>query len=279
MNGTKMDVNPAQNQPGMQKTPRMIWSESIMQLNSLLIPSKEIVVVVDESAGIDEIFGSLALGRGLNKIGRRTHCMSPKPIAVQDLLAKTQNQDLIKNIPNDNQFLQTLQQKQLTITLDYTQGNYAQVKTEKTGEGLAVKILPQEGSEAIEPVNYNVEEMDNRPDLAIFVGVENPYNLGELYSANSEFFSTVPQVNIDNKPTNTKHGRVNLLDQTAGSICEMITLMMYDLKFGFDMESANLLLEGMREKTGNFSQQFFSANMLEATSICFRTIEAAIKRQ
>ena len=85
-----------------------------------------------------------------------------------------------------------------------------------------------------------------------------------------DFFNKATIINVDYHANNSNFGKANLIDPKSTSVCEMVTLMLYDLKFVLDDEIGQMLYSGLKTKTSNFAENYFSANMLEATSICLR---------
>jgi len=245
------------------------WSELLQQINLLLTPAKEVVVVVKSNADFDVVAGGLALAQALRKIGRRATVICPTDI---------------KGFKEFNEFkgageiLTDLPQKQLVVTVNYQDGSFDRLEPQKTGKSLQLNLLPKAGQPIIEPINVDIKEYESRPEAVMLIGVENLAHLQDFYQKNQTFFNQVPLINIDYHPQNARYGKVNLIDPKASSISEMIALMLYDLRVPMDEQIADNLYQGLASKTQNFAKDFHSANLLEAASICLRYKRAVQQR-
>lgn len=239
------------------------WSDLLRQINALLTPAKEVVVVVRPNPNLDAVASALALTQALRKIGRRATVVCP---------AKIKGMDQLKGI---DEISTDLPKRQLTITVNYQQGSFDRAEPQKTDKGLQLNLIPKESQSAIEPLNVDYKEYESKPDTVILIEIENLAHLQDFYNQNRDFFDQTPTINIDYHPNNARYGKVNLIDPKASSISEMVTLMLYDLRVAMDEVIANNLYKGLSSKTQNFAKDFHSANLLEAASICLRYKRAA----
>lgn len=241
--------------------PKPTWQETLQQVTTLLTPAKETLVLIRPNPDADNLAGGLALNMALKKIGRKSNLVCSAPITPES----------VSQIQFDaNQVLNFLPKNQLTLTIDYKNGSFSQGKINPSTEGFGLTLLPEPGQPPIEPLRIDSAIYISAPQAVFTVGVENLPQLGSFYQENSDFFNKTTLINVDYHSNNTNYGKANLIDPKSTSVCEMITLMLYDLKFVLDEEIANMLYSGLKTKTGNFAENYFSANMLEATSICLR---------
>ncbi|PIR07928.1 hypothetical protein COV53_05720 [Candidatus Gottesmanbacteria bacterium CG11_big_fil_rev_8_21_14_0_20_37_11] len=253
------------------KTAKTSWQESVQQVNTLLVPVKEAVVIFRQNPEYDIVAGALALMLSLKKIGRRCQVVSPTPIDPQKIIPPQEQKDIPETfMSNLGQIANFLPKKQLVMTIDFTEGTFSQGDMEKSANGLILTLAPEENQAPIEPLNINSQIIESKPDVIFTIGMENLFNLGDFYRNNQSFFTNTSIINIDNHTNNMNYGKANLIDAKASSVCEMITLMLYDLRFTLDEEISKILYSGMKIKTNNFTPRQFSANMLEAASISLR---------
>jgi len=250
--------------------PKNAWQAAIQQVNQLLIPVREAVIILSPQADFDAVASGLALFTSLKKIGRISHIVSPEKLNTEKIFAQANIKPQAREMIPVDQIVSFLPQKQLRLIIDYAQGSYSHGDIKEEGDSLTLKLLSEKGQPPIKPLNMATQIVESKPDVIFVMGVENIYNMGDFYSSNSDFFGNTPMINIDNHSSNTKFGKVNLLDDKASSLSEMVTLMLYDLRFVLDEDTAKILYEGIKQKTNNFSRDRFSANMLEATSIAMR---------
>lgn len=253
-----------------QTSMRPTWQQSLQQINALLTPAKEVVVVMRPTPTFDTLAASLSLSSALKKIGRRSNVICPQKIDTEKLIATVKQKDRPKHMPGIDQILDFLPQKQLNLVIDYINGSFSTGDMEKSDKGLVLTLAPEEGQKPIEPLNIDSHIYESQIDVAFTIGIENLSHLQDFYQQHLDFFNRIPIVNIDYHKQNSNYGRANLIDSKASSLSEVTTLMLYDLRFIFDQDIAKMLYAGIKSKTDNFSQEFYSANMLEATSICLR---------
>lgn len=247
------------------------WQESVQQINTLLIPSKEILILLRPSPDYDQLVSSIALSLAFKKTGRRCQIVSPTPIEPEKLFASLDQKDIPNAlIANHDQVLNFLPKKQLVVTIDYLNGTFSAGNMEKSSNGLVMTLAPEENQSPIEPLNVNTQLVDSHPDVLVALGMENLFVAGQFQKDNQDFLGRVPILNIDNHHNNMYYGKTNLIDHKATSLSEMVTLMLYDLRFVLDEDVSKLLYSGLKYKTENFTSKYFSANMLEATSITLR---------
>lgn len=234
------------------------WTASIQQINLILSTSREIVVMTRPNPDLDIIGAAVSLSTSLKKIGRRCNVVCPTPLAEET--------SQIKGI---DQVLSSLPKKQLTVVVNYSEGSFSEGRIQKNDKALVLELVPTENQKPIVPINIESDNYDSKPDSVILLGVSSLSDIEESIKG-TDLLSKIPVVNIDNSESNTNFGRVNLVDKKATSISEMVTLMIYDLRVGLDGDTAGNLYQGMASKTGNFTEKNFSANLLEAASICLR---------
>lgn len=247
------------------------WQESIQQINTLLVPCKEILIIVRPHPDYDSIASSISLCLAFKKTGRRCQIVSHTAIESEKVLSSLEQKDIPGAFTaNLDQIIGYLPKKQLLMTVDYINGSFSAGNMEKTPAGLVFTLSPEENQPPIEPLNVNTQIIESQPDVVVTIGMENLFVAEQFYRENQDFFNKTTIINIDNHANNMYFGKANLVDQKASSLAEMITLMLYDLRFVLDEDVSKLLHSGIRAKTENFSPKHFSANMLEATSISMR---------
>jgi nanoRNase/pAp phosphatase (c-di-AMP/oligoRNAs hydrolase) len=241
---------------------RPTWAESLQLATTLLTPAKEVLIVIRPSPSFDLVCASIALSAAFKKIGRRSNIVCPTKIPPETITTP---------LPLDgNQILDFMPKKQLTVTVDYQEGSFSQGKIQQGAEGVVLTLMPKAGEQALVPKKMESVIYESQPDVAVMLEVENLAHLTDIYLNNKDFFTKIPIINIDYHATNTVGGKVNFIDTKATSMSEVTTLFLYDLRFILDKDIAETLYKGIKSKTENFTEGRFTANMLEATSICLR---------
>lgn len=87
-------------------------------------------------------------------------------------------------------------------------------------------------------------------DLLVLVDCADQQRVGPLYRAHPEWFDgSRPIVNIDHHITNTRFGRVNLIDPTATATCEVLARLFLELDVPITAAIATCLLAGIEGDT------------------------------
>lgn len=265
-----MDANNSSPTNERSKAGRPSWQETLTAINNLLIPVQEAVIIIRNNPSYDTLVSALSLSFGLKKIGRKVHVISPTPLNLEIIAKEAPNKNDLESLPGLDQITSSLPKKQLRIVMDYNTGSFGKAAMKKESSGLLLNLAPDVNSQPIEPLNIAIQDLETKPNIIFTIEVENIFHLGDFYTQNESFFKKVPIVNVDYHSNNSYFGTANLIDGKASSMSEMIALMLYDLRFVLDAEMAKTLYSGIKSKTQNFSPTMFSANMLEATSICLR---------
>lgn len=227
------------------------WSEALQQINALLTPAKEVAIILRPNPSADTLAAGFALEAALKKLGRRTVIICPDKIEQEGVLT-----DFPKKL--------------LSVNLYYQAGGFENLEIQKTAAGLGLLFRPKPGEPLFEPQTVIYKEYALSPEICFLIEVENLVHLGEFYQKNQAFFGQVPLVNLDYHQSNSRFGKINLIDTKAVGVSEIVTLMLYDLRAPLDAEIAKGLYQGLANRTQNFSQNYFSANLLESASILLR---------
>ncbi len=169
-----------------------------------------------------------------------------------------------------DQVIDFMPQNQLSLIIEYANGSYSGGDIQKSDKGLELILMPEAGQPAIEPLKMDTRMYKSQPEAIFYLEIENPAILQQFYLSNQTLLKKLPTINIDYHQNNVNYAKSNILDPKASSICELVTLILYDLRFVFDEEIATKLYAGLMYKTKNFSKDYYSVNMLEALSICYR---------
>jgi len=188
---------------------------SVEDLKKLIKKSKEILIVSPENS-IDEKVSAFALFYLLEEMGKNATLFSqkedprkisflPKPIRKIDSLAGSRDFQVIFNTKHNK---------------------IIDVKTEKKSKEYVIHVTPEKG--AINPRDFSFVPAKFKFDLIIVLGAPTLENLKSLYFENTDLFFEVPKINIDYNPRNENYGQVNIVEDTASSIGEILTEIILD---------------------------------------------------
>lgn len=253
------------------QTPKTPWQQWLAEATTLLGKSKEVAVIIRANPSLDTIAAGLALTLALEKTGRKAWIVSPEPINEQLISSKSVSTDAI-TVTDLDQILPFLPNKQLTLTIHYTDGSYVGGELQKSPAGLGFLLKAEPNSAPIEPQKIQTVLTQSVVDAIITLEVDNLASLGQFYLTHQEVFKRGPVINLDYHANNAKYGTVNILDTKATSISEIVALFLWDLRIALDESIAQKLKAGIMSKTDNANPSYHTANMLEALTVCHRYI-------
>lgn len=220
------------------------------QTIELIKQAKTILVATHKNPDGDAIGSLLALGGALKKIGKTVSLVCPDDINTA-LRFLPELSDIKKNLAGG---------RELVISIDTAKSSYGELKLgykhDKEHQKLSIVVSPSQGTIAKE----NVEISSNLPhfDLIIVLDVADIERLGTLYDDLPQIFFETPVINIDHHPSNDYFGKVNWIDLTATSTCEILVSLLESLSAQnnnlklLTEDVATQLLTGIITDTGSF---------------------------
>lgn len=247
----------------------MKYDAQLTELKNLYPTAKNVLIVLPSGADIDRLAAGLALFLCLNATGKKVS------LACEDIMKVGQSH--LFGIDHVQKSIYGGESGNLILTLEG-------VTIAPNGTVTALQNLDwyPEGNDKLNLVFHVVPGQTFQPsrivpsysntgyDLIFVLGSATLSNLGTIYSGQTQVFSNVHIVNIDNEPSNTNFGQTNIVDTMSSSICEMIVDIIPSLGIALDADSASNLIEGIFESTGNLTDQKVSADTFMAVATCLR---------
>jgi len=203
---------------------------------------QRILVALPHAAGVDETGAGLALASLMTRLGKSVDIVS-------DRFAMRPEHKVLPGVGAVKAELGSLQHFVISVPVGSVQvGDFLYSMDDDT---LKITLTPKSGN--WNPSEVKAEAGKYRYDLAITVGAADLDALGDSYRTRTDFWHTVPILNIDRSPANERYGAVNLVDISAASVSEVA----YDLVSGcdqgaLDKTTSTALLAGLIHKTRNF---------------------------
>jgi hypothetical protein len=116
---------------------------------------------------------------------------------------------------------------------------------------LVFHVVP---GQRFEPTNVSYGHETSGFDLIITVDADSLDELGQIYLKNAALFSKSTVVNIDNDPSNSQFGNINIVDPQASSLSEMTVQILKQLGAEMDSDIASNLVAGIYAATHNLTQ-------------------------
>ncbi|PJB51966.1 hypothetical protein CO100_01250, partial [Candidatus Berkelbacteria bacterium CG_4_9_14_3_um_filter_33_5] len=217
------------------------------QIISLINNSKSILLVTHKQMDGDAIGSILALKEVLEKIDKK----------VEALVAN----DLPSNLTYLNDYTtlknQVVIQKDFIINLDIGDLKIEKLGYKKSPDGkhLSIVITPNSGELKTSDISFS--ESGSKYNLVIILGSPDLESLGNIYNHYSQLFFETPTVQIDHHSFNENYAKINFVDITACSTCEMLVSLIEAIESSnstkiFSKSIATALLTGIIGKTNSF---------------------------
>ena len=223
------------------------------QIQEAINRSRQILISFRQNGDGDAIAASLALAQILQKQGKQVE------IACDSF-----------TIPGSLKFLPTIQNikprlsplQKFIIKVDVTKNKLETLSYDVKDDFLYIYITPRGG--LINRADVQTAATDLKFDLIIILDSPDFGSLGKIYENNTELFVRTPTINIDHNPANEHFGKINLVEISTSSTCEIIFELLNQIApEQMDAEIATYLLTGMIVKTRSFKTPSTNSRTLD----------------
>ena len=213
-------------------------NNSSYQFKDLLEKAKKILILLGGKPNADLVSAGIALSHVL-----KSHSKSAHLVSVNSLPDTTSVISGVEEVKRD------LESKNLVISLNYEKNPIDKISYKVEGKTFNLIVKPKKG--------FNLDEVQTSftggdYNLIIILGTQDLKEL-KIYAKHKDLFESLPTVNIDTDESNTRFGKLNIIDPQLKSVSALISLLLNEVKIKLPEKSANLLLLGMREATQNFT--------------------------
>src|SRR3989344_3931855 len=139
-------------------------------------------------------------------------------------------------------------------------------KLRYTVEDRKVNIIVVPKSGRIGPRDITFGEGEKKYDLIVVVDTADLALLGRLYTDHTDFFTSIPLLNVDHHISNVRFGQLQLIDPTAASATEVLyAWFMHNAEWSkmITPDMATLLLTGLITDTRSFQNPNTTPRSLE----------------
>lgn len=244
----------------------MQYDAQLINLKNILPQAKSVLIALPVSSNIDKLASGLALYLSLKSIGKEVSVVCDDTILV--------GQSHLYAIDKVQKTLPQTGSGDFIITLEGVAANGIVPSLEKedyfvngNNLDLVFKVLP---GQTFQPSKITPHYQNGSFDVIITIGATSLNNLGSIYAANTQVFSSGHLVNIDNQQVNTNFGATNVVEPNASSLSEMISLVMFNLGLPLIEDISTNLLTGIFDVTDNLTGQKVGADTYEAVALCLK---------
>ena len=227
---------------------------SLQPVFDLIEKSSSILITTKHYANTDGIASALVMARICRSLGKQA-----------DVITYA-NTDAYQFLPDISMITRAFTgARQCLITVNLSGAGLAEAEHYQEGETVTLSILPMAGS--VDEKNITITQGKFLYDAIMALDSPDLDSLGLLYQEHPQFFLSTPIINIDHSASNEQFGKINIIDLTATSTCEMLTNIIEDhYKNILNNDTATLLLTGVIEETDSFKRAVVTPKSLTIAS-------------
>ena len=227
----------------------MDQQQQLRQLQELFTNANDILIITREQPTIDGLTASLGLYATL--LGLRTLQGKEKRV-VLSVAGRQGSQYTL--LPFADKIVSELGLRDLVIGVNgYVENSIESVNwyVEKDRLNVVFKANPSA------PMQFDLKNLDPfyagaNFDVVVVIDTVAPSDLGNAYKQDPGMYSELPVVNISTHANNTRFGKINIVDSSAPSVCELAFQLTQILRYSVGSDAATLFLTGIADATQNF---------------------------
>ncbi len=228
------------------------------QAIALIRRADKILCLSQANARADGIAAVLAFQALGQKLGKEIVSVLPHGVG-QNLEFLPGHEQIEKDLGEPGDFV---------ISLSTEKSHVERVKYTIEENSVDILITPKDGSFSPQDVTFrhNVAHFD----LIIIFDCPTLERLGPVFNDHTELFASAPTLSISADPGTTDYAKINLVDPTKSSSCEILfDCLQKDAEYQatLDADMATSLLTGMIASTGSFLRPNTTASSLEAAAL------------
>jgi len=216
------------------------------QIVELIKQAKTVLILTHRDPDGDALGSAFALQLAMRKLGKTVDTVFQGTIG-----------DVFSYLPGYAEAkTELVASNDLVLTIDTRQtGEELKLGYKKLPEEHRIKIIitPPKGS--LQPDDVTIESSLPKYDLIVILDSNNLDRIGPIKDQFTDLFYEVPTVNIDHHADNNHFAKVNWVDLTATSTCEILVSLIESLGRDeplLDADIATCLLTGLITDTGSF---------------------------
>lgn len=233
--------------------------EDFVQLQTLLGPAQNILILTGGNPTLDSFGASLALYLVFSRLGKTVTVACPETPTVG-----------LSNLVGIDKVQSELSGQNLVVSFPYIEGSVEKVSYNIDGDRFNLIIQPRSGTQPFSPQAVKFSHGGATADLIIVLNALDLKDLGSLYEREKDLYDRVPLVTIDHHPENKHYGKVNFVNPYASSTSEIVGLLLTKLGIDYDPDTAHNLLTGIDFATQNFSSPATSPEAFEVAATCLK---------
>lgn len=229
------------------------------EIQKLLAPAQNILVLIPATPTFDQVASGLALFLSLTKSGKQVSILSPDQPVVE-----------FSRLVGADKISDKVPAGELVLTINTPIENIEKVTSNDEGGKLNLVIQPKPGLPPVTQEDILFTPSGAMADLLIVIEPKRLDSLGKIYKENEKLFQEKPVVNINHYTKAESLGTLNVLDSGASSSSEIVVALLEGLQLPADEDITQNLLLGLKQATQSFQSSNTTADTFEAAAFCLR---------
>lgn len=228
------------------------------QAIALIRRSEKILCLSQAHARADGIAAVLAFQTFGQKLGKEIVAVLPHGVS-QNLQFLPGHENITENLGEPGNFV---------ISLSTEKSQVERVKYTIEENSVDILVTPKNGS--FSPQDVTFRHNTAHFDLILIFDCPSLESLGPVFNEHTELFASTPTLSISANPATADYAKINLVDATKSSSCEILfDCFQHDAEYKtkIDAHIATSLLTGMIASTGSFLRSNTTASSLEAAAL------------
>lgn len=202
------------------------------EFTSLIENANNIAIIPSKINGKDAFCASCGIYKSLKVLDKNIHFIHTHKVP-----------EGCENLMDNNELISDLFERELHVSIDYSQTSAARVHYSTENYILYLKVKPI--SKDFDLNNVKAKLTGFNFDLIITVGATALEDLGQVYTELQESFSLTNIINIDNTSLNSKFGKINIVDASKDSICVLAMQKLIQYNYPITNNVAKCFLTGI----------------------------------
>lgn len=236
----------------------------IEEIKKALDPAKSTFVLLPHNPSLDATAAALALFLSLKESGKDVFigCTSKMRVEFSTLVGIDRISEKIGN-------------RNLIVSFDYAEDAIEKVSYNVQEEKFNLVIEPKSGHPPLDSKGVKFSYEGVEAQLIFIIGAKKLEDLGALYEKERHAFSEATVINIDRATGNTNFGQINVINQGAASMSEIVFQVIKKLNLPLNVDITGNLLKGIEAQTQNLQAPFAGPDTFETVA---RLMRAGAKR-
>ncbi len=232
---------------------------TLQKLKDAIAKSNSIGIAVGKEPSVDDMGAALALYLLLKGANKKVSIASPSDpiVEISSLVGIDKVQRQFGGDSGD-----------LVVSFPYQEGEIEKVSYTLENNFLNIIVKASEQGLSFDEQDVRYVRGSGTIDLLITVGTANLSDLGDVFD--SQKFSHVTVINIDNKQSNQGFGDIVLVAKDASSVSEHVADIALTLGFNLEQDASQNLMSGIMTATNNFQDPKTSSLAFEVSSFLMK---------